>query len=136
MKISETVRNILEQDAKNVILATSSTEGAVDVAMFGSLRAYGEGGLELMLGDNRTWKNLQANPYAACLITLHGTTGLGTQGCRLYLKLTASIDDGEEVDAFRNELHKRIGAASDMLKHLVRFQIVEARPILDLGQGI
>jgi hypothetical protein len=104
--------------------------------MFGSLRLVGEDGVMVMLGDNRSYENLRANPYAACMVTMHGKTGLASEGCRLYLKVHAVEDEGERADAFRAEIRKRIGAAADMLKHLVRFDIVEVRPILDLGQGV
>jgi flavin-binding protein dodecin len=67
---------------------------------------------------------------------LHGKTGFATEGCRLYMKVRAIEDDGEKWNAVREEIRGRIGKAADMLKNLVWFEIVEARPILDFGQGI
>lgn len=136
MKVSETVRGYLEQEGRCNVIATADPSGKVNIAMFGSLRLVGEDGVMVMLGDNRSYENLRANPHAACMVTMHGKTGLASEGCRLYLKVHAVEDEGERADAFRAEIRKRIGAAADMLKHLVRFDIVEVRPILDLGQGV
>lgn len=136
MRVSETVRGYLEHEGRCNVIATTDSSGRVDVAMFGSLRLSGDDTAMIMLGDNRTWENLNANPHAACMVTMHGKTGLASEGCRLYLKVRSMEDSGEKVEAFRSEIRKRIGGAADMLRHLVLFDIVEARPILDLGQGI
>jgi hypothetical protein len=45
-------------------------------------------------------------------------------------------DEGEEWDECKAKLQAKLGKAADMLKHYVRFDILETRPILDLGQGI
>jgi flavin-binding protein dodecin len=104
--------------------------------MFGSYRLMDDSSVIVMLSDNRTMANLRENPHAACLVMLHGATGMGTQGCRLYLKVRSIEDEGNTWTEVREAIRNRIGNAADMLRHLVWFDIVEARPILDLGQGI
>ncbi|HOJ13002.1 MAG TPA: hypothetical protein PLS81_03350 [Deltaproteobacteria bacterium] len=136
MELSRQVREYLEQEGKSVFIASSDAQGRVNVAMFGSVRLAPDGMVELMLGDNRTWSNLKENGSAACMVTMHGTSGLSTKGCRLYLRLAEAKDEGADVEAFRERLAARIGKAADMMRHLVRFEVVEARPIIDLGQGV
>jgi hypothetical protein len=89
-----------------------------------------------MVGDNRTFANLQENPFASCLVTLHGKTGMQQEGCRIYLKVRSIEEEGELFTEIKEEVRKRVGDAAEMLKHLVRFDIEEVRPILDLGQGV
>jgi hypothetical protein len=136
MKISETVKKCLEQEGRSNVLATSDKSGKVNVAMFGSYQLMDDSSVIIMLGDNRSYKNLKENPHAACMVMLHGKTGLATEGCRLYMKVRAIEDKGEKWNEVREKIRARIGDAANMLKHLVWFDIVEARPILDFGQGI
>jgi hypothetical protein len=70
------------------------------------------------------------------MVTLHEKTGLAMEGCRLYLKVRSIEDRGEKWEEAKALIRARIGAGADMLKHLVWFDILEARPILDFGQGI
>ena len=136
MKVSETVKKCLEQEGRANVLATSDRSGKVNVAMFGSYQLMDDSSVIVMLGDNRSYKNLKENPHAACMVMLHGKTGLATEGCRLYMKVRAMEDEGEKWNEVREKIRARIGDAANMLKHLVWFDIVEARPILDFGQGI
>jgi len=136
MKVSETVKQCLEQEGRANVLATSDKSGKVNVAMFGSYRLMDDSSVIVMLGDNRSYKNLKENPHAACMVMVHGKTGLATEGCRLYMKVRAMEDGGEKWNEVREKIRARIGDAANMLKHLVWFDIVEARPILDFGQGI
>jgi flavin-binding protein dodecin len=136
MRVSSAVRQCLEQEGRTNVLATSDRTGKVNVAMFGSYRLMDDSSVIVMLSDNRTMANLRENPHAACLVMLHGTGGMATEGCRLYMKVRSIEDEGETWSEVRQSIRKRIGNAADMLRHLVWFDIVEARPILDLGQGI
>jgi hypothetical protein len=136
MHVSETVRNCLKTDGRANLLATSDSNGKVDIAMFGSYQLMDDSSVIVMLSDNRSFANLNENPNAACIVMLHGKTGMATEGCRLYMKVRTIEDEGEKWHEVREKIRARIGNAADMLKHLVWFDIVEARPILDFGQGI
>ena len=136
MKVSETVKQCLGSDGRANILATSNKSGSVNVAMFGSYQLVDDSSVLVMLGDNRSFQNLKENPHAACIVMLHGKTGMATDGCRLYMKVCTIEDEGEKWNDVREKIRARIGNGADMLKHLVLFDIVEARPILDFGQGI
>jgi hypothetical protein len=136
MKISEATKKFLQAEGKANILATADKSGKVNVAMFGSYQLVDDSSVLVMLGDNRSFSNLKENPQAACIVMLHGKTGMATEGCRLYMKVRSIEDDGAKFNEVKEKIKARIGAGADILKHLVLFDIVEARPILDFGQGI
>jgi len=136
MNVSEKVRQVISTEPRWNVLATADPDGKVNLAMFGSVELSDDETLIVMLGDNRTYPNLKRNPFAACMVILPGQTGMQTQGCRLYLKVRATADDGEAWEQHKAKIKSRIGNAAEILKHHVCFDILEARPILDLGQGI
>lgn len=76
------------------------------------------------------------NPRAALLVIMPGTSGMQTEGCRLYLKVKTIEDGGTAFDTMKAEIKARVGKAAEMLKHLVVFDIEETRPLVDMGQGI
>lgn len=136
MKASDTVKGYLQAGDRANVLATTDSSGRVNLAAFGSLQLQDDDTLLLMLGDNRSFANLKDNPYAACMVTMNGKTGMAMEGCRLYLKVRTIEDSGAQWEKTKAGIRARIGGAADMLRHLVRFDIVEARPILDFGQGV
>jgi hypothetical protein len=89
-----------------------------------------------MLGDNRTYANLKENPHAALLVVLPGNTGMKTEGCRIYLKLKSIADSADMFDQMKACVLAKVGNVANMLKHLVVFDIIKTRPIIDMGQGI
>jgi hypothetical protein len=136
MTVSEKVRKILTSDSRMSVYSTSSKDGITNIAVMGSTTMLEDGTLMIAIGNNRTFTNLQENPCASCLVKIEGTTGLQMEGCRLYLKVKSILDSGEVFDSFISKLRSKIGSAADMLKHVVIFEITEARPIVDMGQGI
>lgn len=137
MIVSEKVRSILTSENRINIYSTSSKNGVPNIAVMGSTKLLEDGGALIVgMGENRTCANLKENPYAACLVKVEGTTGLQMDGCRLYLKVKSIQDSGDVLDNFMANLRARIGSAADMLKYVVIFEILEARPIVDMGQGI
>lgn len=136
MAVSEKVRKILTSDSRINIYSTASRDGVANIAVMGSTILLEDGTLMVALGNNRTFANFQENPCASCLVKIEGTTGLQMEGCRLYLKVKSILDSGEVFDSFISKLRSKIGPAADRLKHVVIFEITEARPIVDMGQGI
>lgn len=136
MKINEKVRGYLLAEGRSNVLATTDGSGKANVAVFGSLALVDDETILVMVGDNRTYANLKANPSAACLVTLHGKTGMQQEGCRLYLRVRSIEDGGKMFDEVKGKVKARVGDAAEMLKHLVLFDIVDVRPILDMGQGV
>ncbi len=134
--ISEKVKEYLSATGKMNVLSTSNKAGETNVAMFGSFLLSDDTTMMLMLGDNNTYANLKENPHAALLIVLPGKTGMQTEGCRIYLKLKSVEDSGDMFDRMKAGVREKVGDAAEMLKHLVVFDIIKTRPILDMGQGI
>ena len=136
MKVNETVKGFLQVEGRSNVLATTDKAGKVNLAVFGSLALADDATVIVMVGDNRTYANLQENSSASCLVTLHGKTGMQQEGCRLYLKVRSIEDEGKMFDEIKEKVRARVGDAAEMLKHLVWFDIEEVRPILDMGQGV
>jgi len=136
MKVSETIKKCFNEESRTNILSTSSKSGEINIAMFGSLILIDDSTVAMMLGDNKTYANLKENPNAACLLIMPGKTGIQTEGCRLYLKVKTIEDSGDKFDSLKAKVKVKIGDAAEMLKHLIVFNIINARPILDMGQGI
>lgn len=136
VKVSDKVKEYLSLPEKVTVLSTSDKEGKVNVGMYGSFIAKDDSTLWVMFGDNRSYANIQENPHAALLIVAPGGAGLQTPGCRIYLKMRSAEDSGPMFDKIKDGIRARIGDGAEILKHLVTFDIVETRPILDMGQGV
>ncbi|MBI5568725.1 MAG: pyridoxamine 5'-phosphate oxidase family protein [Desulfomonile tiedjei] len=136
MLVSEAVKGYLAQSPRINVLSTSSNRGEANVALFGSPVLIDESTVMMMLSENRTYANLRENPRAALLVIMPGTTGMQTEGCRLYLKVKTIEDSGPALDAMKAKIKAKVGNAADMLKHLVVFEVEETRPLVDMGQGI
>ena len=135
--VSSKVKEYLSAQGKMNILSTCSKDGNNNVAIFGSLGLKDDSTIMVALGDNRSYANLMENPDAALLVIVPGKTGLETEGCRLYLKLRSSEDSSDILTNIINAVRSRAGdAAADSLKHLLLFDIVASRPIVDIGQNI
>lgn len=136
MKVSEKVKEYFRAEGRSNVLATANRAGRVNLAVFGSMAMADDETVVVMLGDNRTYANLNENPIATCLLTLHGKTGMQQQGCRVYLKVRSIEHEGKMFDEIKEKVRARVGDAAEMLKHLVRFDVEDVRPILDMGQGV
>lgn len=136
MKVSETVKRYAGEAGKTSVISTANRSGETNIAMFGSPALINDETVAVMLGENRTYRNLTENPYAAYLLTLPGKAGMQTEGCRIYLKVRKVEDGGEDFDAMKAMIKAEVGGAAEMLKHRIVFDVIEVRPILDFGQGI
>ena len=113
-------------------LATSSKNGDVNAAVFGSPRMIDEDTVIMAIGDNRTYKNLQENPKASFIVMEPGTTPDSWKGARLYLEVDTFERYGEVLDSFRGNIRKVAGNRSaDAIKAAIRFKITEVRPLID-----
>jgi hypothetical protein len=118
------------------ILSTSSKDGKVDAAVFGSPRMIDEKTVIIATANNRTLQNLEGNPWAVFMIMEPGKGVMDWKGIRVYMKMKISSTSGEPLDTFRREMTKFAGeAAAKMMYAAVTFEVVEVRPLIDLGQG-
>lgn len=136
MKISGKVKEYLSLPEKTCVLSTCNKAGENNIGMYGSFVLKDDSTLMVMLGDNRSYANLGENPLAALLVVAPGGSGLQTEGCRIYLKVRSVEDEGKMFDQIKDGIRARIGDGAEILKHLVTFDILETRPIVDMGQGV
>ena len=117
-------------------LSTADKAGKVNSAVFGSPRMTDEKTVVMGLGKNRTLANLQQNPHAVYLIMETGATLMDWKGIRVYLKAQNIATSGPVLDAFKVQMAKVAGEeAAKMIYAAVSFEVVEVRPIIDMGQG-
>ncbi|MGA9099356.1 MAG: pyridoxamine 5'-phosphate oxidase family protein [Methanotrichaceae archaeon] len=117
-------------------LSTSSNDGKVDVAVFGSPHMIDEKTVVMAMGRNRTLANLQENPNAVYMIMEPGKTIFDWKGIRAYLKMKECATSGETLEMVRSETAKFVGEeAAKMMHAAVTLEVVDVRPLIDFGQG-
>lgn len=117
-------------------LSTADKSGKADAAVLGSPRMVDEETVMLTLRKNRTFANLQENPYAVLAIMEPGKIPQEWKGIRVYLKMIDSQTSGEKLETLRAQAIPRIGEATAKLIHaVVTLEIYEVRPMVDNGQG-
>lgn len=117
-------------------LSTSSKDGRVDTAIFGSPRMVDEKTVVIALAKNRTLANLQENPNAVFMIIEPGKSVLDWKGVRVYLKMKDCKTSGEMLDMVRSQMAKFVGEEAAKRMHAaVTFDVYEVRPLRDMGQG-
>jgi len=118
------------------VMATSSRDGKVNIAYFGSPRMIDEKTVFQGMGKNRTFANLQENPNGVFMIMEPGKTVTEWKGVRVYLKMTECQTTGEKLDGIKTEIAKMAGeGAAKMIHAAVTFEVQEIRPLADFGQG-
>lgn len=118
------------------VLSTSSTDGRVNTAVFGSPQMTDEKTVIAATADNRTFANLRENPYAMYTIMETGESITEWKGIRVYMKLKEYATSGELLDMIRSEAAKFVGEeGAKMIYACLTFEIYEVRPLVDLGQG-
>ena len=117
-------------------LSTADKNGKADCVVLGSPRMLDEKTVVMTLRKNRTFSNLQENPYAVFSIMEPGKTGPDWKGIRVYMKMTDVQTAGEKLETMRVQAAKRIGeAAARGIHAALTFEIYEVRPMIDSGQG-
>ena len=116
-------------------LSTSSKDGRVNVAVFGSPRMTDEKRVVMATRKNRTLANLQENPYAVYMIMEPGKTTSEWRGLRVYLRMTGYKTEGDELIAFRKQIAARVSEeAAKAIYAAVEFEVYDIRPLVDTGQ--
>ncbi|MDD1673445.1 MAG: pyridoxamine 5'-phosphate oxidase family protein [Methanomicrobiales archaeon] len=117
-------------------LSTSSKDGKVDVAVFGSPRMLDEKTVIMGLGDNRTLSYLKDNSYAVFMIMEPGKSLMEWKGIRVYLRMKSYATSGQQLDSLRSQIAKVLSeGAAKMIYAAVVFEVNEVRPLVDMGQG-
>jgi hypothetical protein len=117
-------------------LATSSRDGRVDVAVFGSAHMPDEQTVVIGLGNNRTLSYLSENPHAVYMIVEPGKSIMDWKGIRVYLEAKEIARRGPALEGLKEQIAKVAGKdAAAMIAAAVTFRVVEVRPLIDMGQG-
>lgn len=149
MKLSEKVQSYLNDSNRINILSTSNKKGETDIAVFGTPKLTEDFNLSMVLQDSsRSYAYLKENPYASCLVLIPGE-GKTLKGCRVYLKVSRmdltrnpvflkerDEEKGGWEKSFNVELNEETAKREHPDRHLIIFQILDARPIVDRDQGI
>ena len=93
-------------------LATSSKNGDVNAAVFGSPQMIDEDTVIMAIGNNRSFKNLQENPKASFIVIEPGESPAQWKGVRLYLEVAEFERYGEVLDSFRENIRNVAGKKS------------------------
>jgi hypothetical protein len=118
------------------VISTSSKDGNVDSAVYGSPQMVDEKTVIVALAKGRTFSNLQENPNAMFLIMEPGAGVLDWKGIRVYLRMKEYVTSGPQLDMYKLQTAKIVGEqAADMIKVLATFEVTEVRPLIDFGQG-
>ncbi|MGA9188684.1 MAG: pyridoxamine 5'-phosphate oxidase family protein [Methanosarcina sp.] len=132
------------------ILSTSSNDGRVDSAVFGSPHMIDEKTVVAATAKNRTFENLLENPNAVYMIMERcfensdavnmnmepGSSVMDWKGIRVYMKMKEYATSGEMLEMIRSQTSKFVGEeAAKMIYAAVTFTIYEVRPLVDFGQG-
>ncbi|HSD56586.1 MAG TPA: pyridoxamine 5'-phosphate oxidase family protein [Methanotrichaceae archaeon] len=117
-------------------LSTSSKDGKVDAALFGSPHMIDEKTVVMATAKNRTFSNLQENPNAVFMIVEPGKGVFEWKGVRVYLKMKEYSTSGELLEMIRSQVAKFVGEeAANRMYASVTFEVSEVRPLIDFGQG-
>ena len=112
-------------------LSTVNKEGDVNVAVFGSPQMTDEETVVMGIGNNRSFKNLQANPKAAFIVLEPGETMQEWKGIRVYLRAEAIELQGALIDQIRDNIAKAAGKGAASAIHAgIRFKVAEVRPLV------
>jgi hypothetical protein len=117
------------------VISTSSKDGMVDSAVYGSPQMVDEKTVIVALANGRTFANLQENPNAVFMIMEPGEGTLDWKGIRVYLKMKEYLTSGARLDVYKSQVAKIVGEqAAEMIKVLATFEVTEVRPLIDFGQ--
>ncbi len=118
------------------IISTSSKDGKVDSAVYGSPQMIDEKTVIVALAKGRTFANLQENPNAVYMIMEPGKEILDWKGVRIYLRMKEYATSGPQLEQYKIQAAKIVGEqAVQMLQALATFEVTEVRPLIDFGQG-
>lgn len=118
------------------VFSTSSTDGRVDSAVFGSPQMIDEKTVIAATANNRTFANLKENPYAMYTIMEPGDSITDWKGIRVYMKLKEYATSGELLDMIRTQAANFVGEeGAKLIYAALTFEVYEIRPLVDFGQG-
>lgn len=122
------------------VMSTSSKDGKVDSAVYGSPQMVAEKTVIVAHAKGRTFANLLENPNAVFIIVEPGERiGEGIldwKGIRVYLRMKGYATSGSQLEMYKDQAARIVGKqAAEMIQVLSTFEVTEVRPLVDFGQG-
>lgn len=108
------------------ILATSDSEGNVDLALYSRPYIIGENKIAFSMLERTTYQNVQSNPKAAYMFIEEVK---GYKGKRLYLKAAGEETDAKIVEKIKSQRIKKHESKTNEIRHLVYFSVENIRPL-------
>ena len=108
------------------ILATSDSEGNVDLAIYSRPYVIDENKIAFSMLERTSYANIQSNPKAAYMFIEEGR---GYNGKRLYLKMTGEEMDQKLIDKLKSQRSKKHESKTDSVRHFVYFSVEKVRPV-------
>jgi hypothetical protein len=108
------------------ILATSDSEGNVDLAIYSRPYIIDENKIAFSMLERTSYANIQSNPKAAYMFVEEGR---GYNGKRLYLKVTGEETDQKLVEEIKSQRPRKHESKTDSVRHFVYFTIEKVRPV-------
>ena len=134
--MSGRLREYFNKQPRLGVISTSSKDGKVDCAVYGSPQMIDEKTVIVALARGRTFANLEENPHAVFMIMEPAAGVLDWKGIRVYLKMLEYATSGPKLETFKNQTAKFVGEqAAEMIAVLATFEVTEVRPLIDFGQG-
>ena len=110
------------------ILSTADGEGRVDSAIYARPHVNDEGHLAFVMTGRLSYRNLTSNPWA---VYLFKEDVPGYVGVRLYLRRIREESNAELISQLRRRPASRDDEAEAKELHLVWFELVKQRPLVD-----
>jgi hypothetical protein len=134
--MSGKLREYFNKQPRLGVISTSSRDGKVDCAVYGSPQMIDEKTVIVALARGRTFANLEENPHAVFMIMEPAAGVLDWKGIRVYLKMLEYATSGPKLETYKSQMAKVVGEqAAEMIAVLATFEVTEVRPLIDFGQG-
>ncbi len=108
------------------ILATSDSEGNVDLAIYSRPYVIDENKIAFSMLERTSYAYIQSNPKAAYMFI---ESGKGYKGTRLYLKMISEETDTKVIEKIRSHRQRMHESKTDSARHFVYFSIEKIRPV-------
>ena len=108
------------------ILATSDSDGNVDLAIYSRPYIIDENKIAFSMLERTTYNNVLSNPKAAYMFIEEGE---GYKGKRLYLKMVGEETDTKIIEDIRAQRQRKHESKTDSVRHFVYFEVENIRPL-------
>ncbi|MEJ2648748.1 MAG: pyridoxamine 5'-phosphate oxidase family protein [Sedimentisphaerales bacterium] len=109
------------------ILATSDSDGIVDLAVYAKPEVVGEATIAFVMKERLSHQNLKTNPHAAYMFIEKGE---GYKGQRLYLTKLREETNTSVIEEFIKRQPEIAESGDDSNKYLVYFHVDNIWPLV------